>query len=121
MVHSVSCSIIATLSSHVNLPNGEIALVIHIGTTQLSEKLILYNVLCVLSFSFNLISVSQLAKSIFYCLIFFENLCFIQDLILWSTIGLGREFNGLYLLDESSSASPSFPLVFSVNKVQPHE
>ena len=57
MVHLVSCftSITATLSSHVNFPNGEIALVTHIETIQLFEKLILYNVLCVPSFSFNLI------------------------------------------------------------------
>ena len=79
MVHSISCftSITATLNTHVNLPNGETALVTHIGTVQISEKLILYNVLCVPSFIFNLLSVSQLAKSILYCLIFFGNLCFI--------------------------------------------
>ena len=57
MVHSVSCftTLIATLNTHVNLPNGEVALVTHIGT---NENLVLYNVLCVPSFSFNLISVS---------------------------------------------------------------
>ena len=79
MVHSISCftSITATLNTYVNLPNGETALVTHIRTIQISENLILYNVLCVSSFSFNLLSVSQLAKSILCCLIFLGKLCFI--------------------------------------------
>ncbi|XP_057950861.1 uncharacterized protein LOC131145679 [Malania oleifera] len=70
MVDSITCftHITATLNTHVNLPNGEIALVTHIGTVQITETLILYN-----------------------------------DLAHWSTIGLGKECNGLYLLKESKS------------------
>ena len=124
MVHSIASftSITTTLNTFVNLPNGETALVTHIGTVRLSEKLVLSNVLCVPSFSFNLISASQLAKSILCCLIFFGNLCFIQDLAQWSTIGLGKEINGLYLLLKGDSASTSscVSLFVSANKVQPH-
>ena len=124
MVHSIASftSITATLNTFVNLPNGETALVTHIGTVRLSEKLVLSNVLCVPSFSFNLISASQLAKSILCCLIFFRNVCFIQDLAQWSTIGLGKEINGLYLLLKGDSASTSscVSLFVSANKVQPH-
>ena len=60
MVHFISCftSISTTLNTYVNLPNGEIASVTHISTVRISERLTLYNVLCVPSFSFNLISVS---------------------------------------------------------------
>ena len=60
MIHSISyyTSTTATLNTHVNLPNGETTLVTHIGTVQISEKLILYNVLCAPSFSSNLISIS---------------------------------------------------------------
>lgn len=56
MVYSVSCFtiVIATLNTFVNLSNGETALVTHIGTVKILEKLILINVLCVSSFSFNL-------------------------------------------------------------------
>ena len=109
MVYSISCftSIIATLNTFVNLPNGETALVTHVGTVKISEKRTLTNVLCVPSFSFNLLLLSQLAKTILYCLIFFGNMCFIQDLAHWSTIGLGREFKGLYLLEDSLSTSSS--------------
>ena len=122
MVHSITyfTSITYTLNTHINLPNGEIALVTHIGTVKITKKLVVYNVLCVPSFSFNLISVSQLSKSIFCCLIFFGNMCFIQDLALWSTNGQGKEFNGLYLLEESKSTFIYFSAVFSVHNVQPH-
>ena len=80
MVYSISyfTSITATFNTHVNLPNGEVALVTHIGTVRISDSLLLHNVLCV-PFLFH-ISVSQLAKSTLRCLIFFGNLCFIQDL-----------------------------------------
>ena len=123
MVHYVTCftSVTTILNTHVNLPNGEIALVTHIGTVRISEKLTLYNVLYVPSFSFNLISVSQLAKSISCCLIFSGTLCFIQDLAHWSTLGLGKECNGLYLLERSNSTSLSasisaaIPLVHSTH------
>lgn len=76
MIHSISyfTTITATLHTHVNLPKGEIALVTHIGTVKISEKLVLHDVLCIPSFNFNLISISQLAKTTFYCLIFFGNL-----------------------------------------------
>ena len=43
----------------VELPNGETTMVTHIGSICLSKTLILTNVLCVPSFSFNLLSVSQ--------------------------------------------------------------
>ena len=124
MIHAIDLftSITATLNTFVNLPNGEFALVTHIGTIKISDNLILYNVLCVPSLNFNMISVSQLAKSILYCLIFFGNLCFIQDLAHWSMIGLGKEINGLYLLVKEELASTSNCVSFSVsaNKVLPH-
>ena len=115
MVHSISVfSSISSLSNtYVYLPNGERALVTHIGTVHLTEKLIIHNVLCVPYFSFNLIFVSQLNKSLTCCLIFLGSFCFIQDLALWSTIGLGREQNGLYLLDNKFKVSSSIPASFS--------
>jgi hypothetical protein len=48
------------MSRKVKLPNGQFVEVTHIGTVKISESFILTNVLCVPSFSFNLISVSKL-------------------------------------------------------------
>jgi hypothetical protein len=89
-------SITAVVSHKVKLPNGHFAPVTHIGTVQLSEHLILTKVLCVPSFSFNLIYASQLFRDIHCCLIFIAGYCFIQNLHTWRTIGMGRQRGGLF-------------------------
>ena len=61
----------------VELPNGEAAVVTHIGTIQLSSHITLTNVLCVPSFTFNLLSVSALTKSQPFCLVFLSKFCII--------------------------------------------
>jgi hypothetical protein len=91
-------TITAVVSSHVKLPNGQFALVTHIGTVKFSDSLILTDVLCVPSFSFNLISASKLIKSINCCLIFIHKSCFVQNLTSWEMIGVGEEKDGLFYL-----------------------
>ena len=56
MVHSLQffTSITCTVQISVQLPNGAVAKVTHIGTVHLSSGLILENVLCIPTFSFNL-------------------------------------------------------------------
>ena len=100
MAHSVSCltTITSIINTFVYIPNGEKALVTHIGTVHISDNLILYGVLCVPSFTFNMISISQLTKSLFCCLVFLGSFCFIQDLANWNMIRLGKATKGLYLL-----------------------
>ena len=53
-------SITYVIQISVRLPNGDVAKVTHIGTVQLSSTLILENVLCIPTFSFNLVSISKL-------------------------------------------------------------
>ena len=62
MVHSVSqlTTITSIVHSCVFLRHRDQALVTHIGIVQISPTLTLTNVLCVPTFSFNLISISQL-------------------------------------------------------------
>jgi hypothetical protein len=71
MVSSISLftSIIAKVSRKVKLPNGQFVEVTHIGTVKISKSFILTNVLCVPSFSFNLISVSKLFHNVHCCII----------------------------------------------------
>ncbi|XP_057976036.1 uncharacterized protein LOC131163461 [Malania oleifera] len=71
----------AEVSYSVTLPNGEAVTVTHIGTVRPTKDLILHNVLCVPSFSFNLISARKLAHTLKCCLIFLSKNCFIQDLL----------------------------------------
>ena len=119
MVHSESVldSFTCVSNSYVYLPNGEKVLVTHIGTMHINDTLILTDVLCVPSFTFNLISVSKLNKSQCCCLIFLGSFCFIQDLAHWSTIGLGREQNGLFLLDNKYQDLSSTPASTFCNSV----
>ena len=83
------------------LPNGEKVLATHIGIVQVTSSSILEDVICVLAFTFNPISVSKLTKSLACCLVFLSNYCFIQDLTCWKMIGLGKLHNNLYLLQNS--------------------
>ena len=103
-----STSFLTTITSEkqtqVHLPNRTYASVTHIGTVKISDKLILTNVLCVPTFTFNLISASKLTQKSSVCLIFLEKFCFIQDLSSWMTIGLAEVSNGLYFLKVQSSS-----------------
>jgi hypothetical protein len=89
----------------VNLPNGQSVLVTHIGSVQVTPTLLLTDVLCVPSFDFNLISVSKLTSSLHCCIFFLSIYCFIQDIMQWKMIGLGKQQNGLYLLDSSPNST----------------
>jgi hypothetical protein len=110
---SLFTTITTIVSTHVNLLNGSKAFVTHIGTIKLSENLILTGVLCVPSFSFNLISACKFLKNLHCYLIFLAGYCFIQSLHHWKTIGVAKEEDRLfYLLPEnevSSNASASAP------------
>ena len=113
MVHLVSQLTVVTSTVHscVFLPNGDQALITHIGTVQISPTLTLTNVLCVPTFSFNLISVSKLTRHSSCCLIFLGQCCFIQDLAQWSMIGLSKECEGLYMLQAPASQTTPIALV----------
>ena len=109
MVHSVSqlTTITSIVHSCFYLLNGEKAIVTHIGTVQISSTLTFTNVLCVPSFSFNLISVSKLTQTKHCCLIFLGDWCFIQDFAQWSMIGVVPPSNLVALATTVSHISSS--------------
>jgi hypothetical protein len=116
MVCSLSffTTITATISKFVKLPNGQLVSVTHVGTVRISSSLILTDVLCVPSFSFNLISASKLTKFFSCCLTFLADFCFIQNLLTWKMIGVGRENAGLFHLLNNLELSPfTFPNVLA--------
>ena len=82
IVCSVDLLISNTAISHtmVQFPNGEAAVVTHVGTIQISSHITLTNVLCVPSFSFNLLFVNSMTKTQPLCLVFLSAYCSIQDL-----------------------------------------
>lgn len=91
-------SIKAKLSHSVALPNGNVASVTHIGTVKITETLVLEDVLCVPSFSFNLILARKLTQTSKCCLIFSPQSCFEQDLSTWKTTRMGEVRQVLYHL-----------------------
>jgi transposase InsO family protein len=94
-------SMTAVTGVTITLPNGHTILVTHTGTITLTDSLVLSNVLCVPTFDFNLISISKLTSSLHCCIFFLSNFCFIQDLQVWKMISLGKQRNGLYILQKS--------------------
>ena len=94
----------------VELLNDETVNVTHIGTIQLSAHFTLENVLCVPSFSFNLLSVNKITHQLPFCLVFLSQFCLIQDLTCWRTIGVVEMHHGLYLLQRKTTfRKPKFP------------
>ena len=99
---SLLSSITVVTNALVQLPNEKTASVTHIGTIVLSSSLTLNNVLCVPSFTFNLLSASTITNTQPCCLVFLSTFCFVQDLASWRTIGVGQQLDGLYLLQSGS-------------------
>jgi hypothetical protein len=89
----------------VELLNGSITQVTHIGRVHLSSDLILDNVLCVPYFRLNLISISKLASDSSCITIFLSQFCVIQDLRSGKMIGTGIEREGLYFLDQAKKGT----------------
>jgi hypothetical protein len=73
-------SITSVVSKSIRLLNGQCASVTYIGTIKISESFVRTNVLCIPSFSFNLIFVSKLIKNLQCCVIFLPKFCFVQHL-----------------------------------------
>lgn len=100
MVHSLSCltHAISLVSRSVKLPTRQSAAVTHLGHVKISADFILSNVLCVPTFGFNLLSVSQLTRDLGCHVSFFADFCYIQDPCSRRMIGLAEQHDGLYHL-----------------------
>ena len=107
MIHSIHffTSITSIVHISIRLLNGDMAKVSHIGIVQVTPTLLLENVLCIPTFSFNLMSISKLTQSSSSCCIFLSQFCLIQDLQHWKMIGLSKKQGGLYTLQRSQSTA----------------
>ena len=79
------------------------AQVTHKGTITILPDLVLHNVLCIPSFSFNLLSVSKLAHTNQYCFIILHDYCILQALSSWTMIGHAKLKSGLYFLQQPTT------------------
>ncbi|XP_075490977.1 uncharacterized protein LOC142529351 [Primulina tabacum] len=86
----------------IQLPNGHTTTITHVGPVDINNTITLDHVLFVPDFQHNLLSVSQFTKHHHCCVTFYPNFCVFQDLSTGTIMGIGKERNGLYHLDNSS-------------------
>lgn len=82
----------------VTLPNGITTKIEHVGSSYLSDVYKLENVLHVLDFKFNLMSVSKLTRDLKCAATFQPTLCVFRDLYNGRVKAIGKENEGLYIL-----------------------
>lgn len=87
-----------TKKNIVHLPNGNAVKISHTGSTYVLNNQSIYNVLYILDFKFNLLSVSQLTKELMFLVGFFPDFCIFQDLYSGQVKGIIREEHGIYVL-----------------------
>lgn len=80
------------------MPDGSTVLITYIGDIKLSFGLQLQQVLSVLDFKFNLLSMSKLTKDADCFVVFYPNFCLIQDCATRVLKGIGKHQAGLYYL-----------------------
>lgn len=85
----------------------------HIGTICISNNLFLQNVLCVPSFSINLLSFSKLTQTSNICMSFYRIYCILQDQLKKMMIGIAFEKHGLYHFVSSRTHHNSTSINFS--------
>ena len=87
------------LPSTVTLVDGSHSCVLGLGTIVPTPSIPLTSVLSLPNFSFNLMSVSKLTRTLKCYISFFPYFCPFEDLMTKQIIGRGRESGGLYILD----------------------
>ena len=101
-------SLFTTFQSHpststVTLADGSTSCVFGLRTNHLTPLITLTSVLSLPHFSFNLISMSNLTRTLNCSISFFPDYYLIQDLSTKWIIGRGHKFGGFYILDTKVS------------------
>uniref|UniRef100_A0A2N9FIZ1 Uncharacterized protein n=1 Tax=Fagus sylvatica TaxID=28930 RepID=A0A2N9FIZ1_FAGSY len=107
LLHSIASN---TPCKPVQIPDGSLLPVTHTGKVSLSNNITLNNVLCVPSFTCNLLSVSKCTRDLNSVVIFLSDLCVFQDLISRRLIGMAPPSSTpvipLPILDEADPLPP---------------
>ncbi|GKB36188.1 hypothetical protein Tco_0881130 [Tanacetum coccineum] len=80
-------------------PNGTRASITKVGDLKIDNDITLYDVLVVPEYTVSLLFVHKLSRDSKLFVGFDESNCYIQDLKANRTVGIGKQYNGLYLLD----------------------
>ncbi|GJS53917.1 ribonuclease H-like domain-containing protein [Tanacetum coccineum] len=90
---------ISNLGLTVGHTNGTQVLITKIGESKINNDITLYDVLVVPEYTVSLLSVHKLSRDSKLFVGFDESNCYIQDLKANKNVGIGKQFNGLYLFD----------------------
>ncbi|XP_019440938.1 PREDICTED: uncharacterized protein LOC109346011 [Lupinus angustifolius] len=103
----------------IGLLNGNTVSAKISGTVNLTDSLILHNVLYVPEFNFNLISIHKLTNSLHCKLIFDSSNCSIQDMITLRLIGRAEVRNGLMIkvIRSDNGSDFNMPTLYSSNGI----
>ncbi|GJT69272.1 ribonuclease H-like domain-containing protein [Tanacetum coccineum] len=91
---------ISSLNLTIGYPNGALSKITTVGNLRLSADIVLFDVLVVPEYCVSLLSVYKLIKDSKLFVGFDKHKCYIQDLNLIKTVGIGNESSGLYMFDE---------------------
>jgi len=99
-----NCSLLSVFQpnltfSTITLADSSTSCVMSSGTVNRTWSISLSSILCLPKFSFNLLSVSKLTRTLNCSVFFFPDQCLFQDLTMKQVIGRGRESGGLYILE----------------------
>lgn len=75
----------------VKMPNGTTTNVSNLGSIAITDSITLHNVLQVLAFNHNLLSISPFTKENYCSVIFYPHFCLFQDLRNGKIMGIGKE------------------------------
>lgn len=89
----------------ITVPDGRKVQITHIRKISLNNDIILYNVLYVPEFYFNLISVKRLCKDLSCQVVFIHDKCYVQGLSQRNQMLLGSLHNGLYHTEPEETES----------------
>lgn len=95
---------VSKLNLKVDHPNGSTAKIDKTGNMNLSNSIILTNVFIVPDFHVNLLSVHNLCKENKCKITFDENNCYVQDSFSKMIVKTGKEFEGLYYLENNNNS-----------------
>ncbi|GJY43859.1 ribonuclease H-like domain-containing protein [Tanacetum coccineum] len=90
---------VSNLGLTIGQPNRSQALITKIGDLKINNKVTLYDVLVVPEYTVSLLSVNKLSRDSKLFVGFDESNCYIQDLKVNKNVGIGKQYNGLYLFD----------------------
>jgi len=74
----------------IKLPNGNQVLVTHVGDVHLSNDLTLKDILAVLDFKYNVLSISKLCRDSNCVVVFYDEIFLLQDYATRKVKGLGE-------------------------------